>query len=226
MRSRFFGFAAAMAVLVAGGVAGAQEEHSACAQRSDANPPTELLGWAQRRDLASAATSADLAKTMLAPGQAVTASLHPTRQVAYVAQPEKPGGSVAYGGMFKVRIAAPGTYRFVLGSGAWIDVLKDGAPVTSSAHAPAPGCTTARKTVEFPLQPGDYVLQVSANAEPTLALMIVQRPRGAAWVFARSSPRARQRSPPSASPQRRLWRPTSGACRPASPRRRFRRTIG
>ena len=39
-----------------------------------------------------------------------------------------------------------------------------------------PGCTTARKTVEFPLQPGDYVLQVSANAEPALALMIIKRP--------------------------------------------------
>jgi hypothetical protein len=78
--------------------------------------------------------------------------------------------------MFKVRIATAGTYRFVLGSGAWIDVLKDGRAVASTAHAPGPACSTARKTVEFPLAPGDYVLQVSANAEPTLALMIVRRP--------------------------------------------------
>jgi hypothetical protein len=167
--------AVAAAALSGGGAAAAQEAHAPCAHMDAALPP-ELAAWSHRADIASATDAAGLAKAELVPGQAVTATLHPTREVAFVTQPEKPGGSVAHGGMFAVRIAAPGTYRFVLGSGAWIDVLKDGAAVASSAHAPGPACSTARKTVEFPLQPGRYVLQVSANADPTLGILIVQRP--------------------------------------------------
>lgn len=176
MRTTFIVFAVAIAALTAGGAACAQEEHPTCAARSDASLPAELAGWAERRDLVSAASAADLAKATLAPGRAARAALHPTRQVSYVAQPEKPGGSVAYGGMFGLHVATAATYRVILGSGAWIDVLKDGAAVTSTAHAPAPGCTSARKMVDFPLQPGDYVVQISANADPTLALMVAERP--------------------------------------------------
>jgi hypothetical protein len=142
----------------------------------DANLPPELSAWTQRSELVSAARSGDLGTAVLTPGQAVDARLHPTREVAYVTQPEKPGGSVAHGGFLRLRIAAPGTYRIVLSSGAWIDVLKTGKPVASSAHAPGPACSTARKTVEFPLVRGDYVLQVSANADPTLAILVLQRP--------------------------------------------------
>lgn len=168
-----------MAILVAGavlaGAASAQEAKPACAGADRALPP-ELAAWTQRSDLASATAAADLGQAVLTPGQAVNAGLHPTRQVAYVAQPEKPGGSVAYGGMLRVRIARAGIYRVVLGSGAWIDVLRDGRTVAASAHAPGPACSTARKTVEFPLGTGDHVLQVSANADPTLAILIIPRP--------------------------------------------------
>lgn len=175
MRPRFSLIAAVASALVGAGVTEAQEAHPACAQM-DVSLPPELAGWPHRSAIVSAAGAADLGEATLEPGQAVTATLHPTRQVAYLAQPEKPGGSVAHGGLFRVRIAAPGTYRFVLGSGAWIDVLEDGRPVASSAHAPGPACATARKTVEFPLQKGDHVLQVSANADPTLAILIIRRP--------------------------------------------------
>lgn len=153
----------------------AQEPHRQCA-RTDANLPAEFAAWGQKRDIVSAANPAEMASAALTPGQAVTAALHPTREVAYVAQPEKPGGSVAHGGLFRLHVGAAGAYRVVLGSGAWIDMLKNGAPVVSSAHAPGPPCSTARKTVEFPLEPGDYVLQVSANADPSLAILIIRRP--------------------------------------------------
>jgi hypothetical protein len=44
----------------------------------------------------------------------------------------------------------------------------------STAHAPGPPCTGIRKTVQFVLQPGGYVLQISANADPDIAVMISQ----------------------------------------------------
>jgi hypothetical protein len=175
MRVRLNLLAAAIARLVMSAPALAQEARPQCAPM-DANLPPELAAWGQKRDIVSATRAADLATAALTPGQAVNATLHPTRQVAYVAQPEKPGGSVAHGGLLRVRIASAGTYRFVLGSGAWIDVLKNGTRLVSSAHAPGPSCSTARKMVEFPLEAGDYVLQVSANADPELSILIVPRP--------------------------------------------------
>ena len=33
-------------------------------------------------------------------------------------------------------------------------------------------CTGIRKTVQFPLTPGHYVLQISANADPEIAVMV------------------------------------------------------
>src|SRR5262249_35088037 len=128
--------------------AAAEEPAQPSCAAMDAALPPELSGWTQRTDLASAARAADLGKATLVPGQAVTATLPPTREVTYVAQPEKPGGSVAYGGLLRIRVAKPGAYRVVQNSRAWIDVLKDGKAVTSTAHGPGPACTTARKTVE------------------------------------------------------------------------------
>ena len=175
MRERSLLSALALAAWMMNGPVMAQMAPTACA-RMDADLPSDLATWSQRSPLASATRSADLGAAVLAPGQAVDARLHPTRDVAYVTQPEKPGGSVAHGGLLRLRIPAAGTYRVVLGSAAWIDVLKDGRSVASSAHAPGPACSTARKTVEFSLVRGDYVLQVSANADPTLAILILHRP--------------------------------------------------
>jgi hypothetical protein len=165
--------AAAVVGLLAGGAAAAHEAHPPCTQW-DANLPPSLSAWNQRSNIVSAAGAAELENAELVPGKAVTATLHPVGEVAYVTAPEKRSGAGAHGGLFRVRIAAPGNYRFALNAGAWIDVLKDGRPVVSSAHGRGAVCTTIQKMVEFPLERGDYVLQVSGNADPTLAILIVQ----------------------------------------------------
>jgi len=103
-------------------------------------------------------------------------SLRHTREVQYVVQPEKPGGSVAYGGLLMLDVKTAGTYQVNLSSGAWIDMLKDGAAVMSGAHAPGPACSGIRKTVQFPLQPGRHVIQLSANGDPTIAVLVSRAP--------------------------------------------------
>jgi hypothetical protein len=138
--------------------------------------PPALAGWTAKVGLASATQASGLDAAMLAPGRAANVALHPTREVSYVTQPEKPGGSVAHGGLVALSIAEAGTYQVSLSSGAWIDVLKDGAAVVSSAHAPGPPCSGIRKTVQFPLQPGRYVIQLSANADPAIQVMVSRVP--------------------------------------------------
>ena len=142
----------------------------------DQNLPADFSAWTAQTPLAAADSPAALSKARLTPGKAVAAELPQTSAVKFVTQPERPGGSVSHGGMFELRIDKPGTYVIGLGSGAWIDVLKDGKPLTSTAHSPGPACSTLRKMVDFPLQPGRYVLQISANADAKLPILLAKRP--------------------------------------------------
>lgn len=164
------------AALLASGAAGAQEMQAAPKCTEMVAPPPALSGWTSKQDVKSALKADGLSQAALTIDHGANVSLHPTREVSYVTQPDKPGGSVASGGLLSVSIAAAGTYQVNLSSGAWIDLLQDGKPVLSTAHAPGPACTGIRKTVQFPLQPGRYVLQLSANADPVIQVMVSRVP--------------------------------------------------
>jgi hypothetical protein len=155
--------------------AAAQQEKSGCAAGSPTLPP-ELAAWSSRRPVAAAGNASELSAAALGPGIAVDATLRSTSEIRYVRQPEKPGGSVSYGGLFRFTVEQAGTYRVALGSGAWIDVLKGGKTVTSTAHGHGPDCSGIRKMVDFPLEPGRYTLQIAANGAPTLPLLIARLP--------------------------------------------------
>jgi len=139
-------------------------------------PPPALSSWAAKTDMTSATQASGLDAAMLTPGRAASVTLHPTPEVHYVAQPEKPGGPVTLGGMVAIAIAEAGTYQISLGSGAWLDVLKDGASVASSAHAPGPPCSGIRKMVQFPLTPGRSVIQISGNVDPAIQVLVTRVP--------------------------------------------------
>ncbi len=162
--------------LLASGAAGAQEMQAAPKCTEMVAPPPALAGWTGKADITSASKADGLAQAALTIDHGANVTLHPTREVSYVTQPDKPGGSVASGGLLAVSIATAGTYQVNLGSGAWIDLLQNGKAVLSTAHAPGPACTGIRKTVQFPLQPGRYVLQLSANADPTIHVMVSRVP--------------------------------------------------
>ncbi len=138
--------------------------------------PPVLAAWPEKTPVTSATRASGLDAAALTPGKAATVTLHPTREVAFVAQPEKPGGSVAHGGLLAVTIADAGTYQISLSTGAWIDLLKDGAAQVSTAHAPGPACSGVRKTVQFSMPAGRYVIQLSANADPTIQVLVSKVP--------------------------------------------------
>ena len=78
--------------------------------------------------------------------------------------------------MLAVTIADAGTYQISLSNGAWIDLLKDGAAQVSTAHAPGPACSGVRKTVQFAMVPGRYVIQLSGNADPVIQVLVSKVP--------------------------------------------------
>ena len=139
--------------------------------------PGELSGWNRRVPLAAAREAG--AATRLTLGTAVDGTLSPTPEVHYALRPEKPGGSVSFGGIYAFTVPTAGHYRVALGSAAWIDVIEAGDTtkgLTSTAHGHGPDCSGIRKMVDFALEPGDYLLQISANADAKLPLLVTRLP--------------------------------------------------
>ena len=175
MNAKFFAILAA-ALLVSASAMAQEMREAAPKCEAMVAPPPALAGWTEKNDVAAATKADGLAQAALTIDKGAMVALHPTREVSYVTQPDKPGGSVAHGGLLSVTVGAAGTYQVNLSSGAWIDLLQDGKAVLSTAHAPGPACTGIRKTVQFPLQPGRYVLQLSANATPDIQVMVSRVP--------------------------------------------------
>lgn len=165
----------AIALMTSFSDARAQQDVKGCAAGPATMPP-ELLGWSSRGPIAASSDASGLRAATLAIGSAADATLKSTSEVHYVTRPEKPGGSVSYGGLFVFTVEQAGTYRVALGSGAWIDVLRGRTAVASTAHGHGPDCSGIRKMVDFPLTPGRYTLQIAANGEPKLSLMIARLP--------------------------------------------------
>lgn len=138
--------------------------------------PAELASWAKPTAMKAVGKAAKLDQATLVEGQAVTLSLLATPNVTYPVRPEKPGGSVSYGGLARFTVTQAGTWRVALGSGAWVDVVKDGKAATSVAHGHGPACTGVRKMVDYALSPGMYTLQLAANGSDNVGLLVTRLP--------------------------------------------------
>jgi len=121
--------------------------------------------------LTSATASPELEPARLLLEQAATVTLHPVGEVRFVRPPDRRLDVSSYGGMLAVDVREPGTYQVSLSAGAWIDMLKDGAAIASTAHEHGGQC--AAKMVSFALQPGRHVL--SGNKEDSIRVMVVRK---------------------------------------------------
>lgn len=139
-------------------------------------PTGELAPWANPAPLAAADSEGRTSRARLAIGQAARLTLLQTSEVRYPLRPEKPGGSVSFGGLVRIDVREAGTYRVAVGSAAWIDLVHGRQAVTSSAHGHGPDCTGIRKMVDFPLTPGRYTLQIAANGEPQTTVLVARLP--------------------------------------------------
>jgi hypothetical protein len=160
--------------LLLGSAALAEEPTAACT--APVAPTGELAPWSSPAALNAAKDAGSLRAANLPVGQAVRVTLLSTPEVKFPLRPEKPGGSVSYGGLIAVDIAQAGTYRVALGSGAWIDMVKQGKAVASVAHGHGPDCSGVRKMVDFVLTPGRYTLQLGANADAQITVLVARLP--------------------------------------------------
>lgn len=127
-------------------------------------------GWETNSPLTAATDPATLDKAQLTLAKASHVTLHAIPKVAFAAAPERKPDPSLHGGLVAVTIPAAGHYRVGLSSGAWIDVLQNDKPVTSTIHGHGEGCV--RKAVTFPLKVGTVVIQLSGNREADVRLMV------------------------------------------------------
>lgn len=152
----------------------AQTPAPACAAM-DAKLPADLGDWNGKAALGTATGASDVAKASLELGKGYEAALLNTPKVAFPVQPEKPGGTVAHAGLFEFTVPAAGNYTVALSSAAWIDVIENGKAISPTTFGHGPECTSIRKMVVFPLQPGKHTLQVSGNADAKIKLMVAKK---------------------------------------------------
>lgn len=131
--------------------------------------PADLVGWAEQAPVAAGTEPGGGAT--IRPGQAVRASLHPARHLKLSPAPKTVGPN---GGTLTLVIAAPGTYRLALGEPTWIDLIRDGKLVQSSAHSNGPKCTGIRKMIDFVLPAGNYTVQLSGSQAESVTLLAVK----------------------------------------------------
>lgn len=150
----------------------------ACASTTRAQTPCPAPAgfedWARPVSIAAAADMGGAPAAPIVAGRAYVVALLPTAAIRYAVPPAKPGAAAGRGGVLPLDIARPGTYRIALGVAAWIDVLRGRTAISSTAHAHGPECTGVRKLVDFPLERGRYVLQISGAPGPTIAIEVAE----------------------------------------------------
>jgi hypothetical protein len=167
MRGTYFGI---LLYLLPTGVA-AQD----MANGADA-PCAAVAAPATDQSVTAATAKTGLGRAALALDATVAVALAATPDVQYPLRPEKPGGSVSHGGLLDLTVKVAGTYRVAISAGAWIDLVRGGKAVASSSHGPGPACSALRKTVEFPLTPGHYTLQIAGNGSDSLLVRVTKAP--------------------------------------------------
>ena len=97
--------------------------------------------------------------------------LKPVAEVAFVAPPGHKPREGTFGAVFMTPpLAVGGTYQITLSDDAWIDVLQDGHTVRSSAFSGSKDCPNVRKSVRFPLKPGDATVQISGSSADSIKM--------------------------------------------------------
>jgi hypothetical protein len=139
-----------------------------------APPPADMAAWAKPNARAAATEEAELVKAPLIPGEAVVARFAPVAEIRYRVPPEKADGAATFGGLYALKITEAGTYRIASSAAPWMDVFVGKTPITSTAHGHGPECTGIGKMVDFPLQPGDYLVQFSESLKPISEIMVVK----------------------------------------------------
>lgn len=129
-------------------------------------PPAGLEAWS---------VAPGLTADVIAPGKNIALTLQPIDGVTFPLPLERKPATGTFGGVYHVTVATAGTYRVALQNGAWIDLVRDGKSSTSVGHMEGAPCSGIRKIVDFALQPGSYIVQLSGAKSAQMRILIAPK---------------------------------------------------
>jgi len=129
-------------------------------------PPAGLEAWS---------VAPGMTGDVIAPGKNIALTLEPIDSVTFPLPLERKPAAGTFGGIYHVTIATAGTYRVALQNGAWVDLVRDGKSLTSVAHMEGAPCSGIRKIVDFALQPGTYIVQLSGAKTAQTRILIATK---------------------------------------------------
>lgn len=100
-------------------------------------------------------------------------ALHSIANVEYWVAPGKQVEAGKYGGLNNINVAKAGRLKIALNEGAWIDLVKDGVAIPSTAHSHGADCSGIRKIVEFDVTPGTYIVQIVNAPHSSMSAMAI-----------------------------------------------------
>ncbi|MDB5711939.1 MAG: hypothetical protein JWL96_4009 [Sphingomonas bacterium] len=137
----------------------------------------EWAGWTTTAPLTAAGRPADLATAALTPGHRADVALLPASGVTFATPLARPAPAGSTGGMLALTVTSAGKYRLSFGGAIWADVIgPDGKTIAPVGHGHGPDCSAIRKYVDFALQPGRYVVQLSEGKVTVIGAMLTPAP--------------------------------------------------
>lgn len=87
------------------------------------------------------------------------------------------GAGTGFSGLVRLQIPASGSYRVSVGSQMWVDVVSGSMLIATSDFAGQHGCDAPHKIVQFDLQPGTFILQMSGAVSEHVRVTVTSAPR-------------------------------------------------
>jgi len=104
-------------------------------------------------------------------------TLAPHEQVQLpVADRKAHGAGTGFSGLVRLQIPAAGSYRVSVGSQMWVDLVSGSMLIATSDFAGQHGCDAPHKIVQFDLQPGTFILQMSGAAGDHVRVTVTRAP--------------------------------------------------
>jgi hypothetical protein len=105
-------------------------------------------------------------------------ALAPNEQVQLPAPNKKAhGAGMGSAGLVRLQITKAGSYRISVGSPMWVDLASGSTLIGSSDFAGQHGCDAPHKIVQYDLQPGAFVLQLTGGSGNHVRVTVTRVPR-------------------------------------------------
>lgn len=130
-------------------------------------------GWAKpTRHLAARVPEMKFA---LATGTSTEIGLLPAKDLKLAVAGQRPPRPGSTAGLAALDVGKPGKLDVLLSNAAYVDLVRDGRTLKSSAHTDFKTCPGLRKSVSFDVVPGRYIVQLTNAAGKSVKMATLLR---------------------------------------------------